>query len=434
MIIASRFVTICISLFLLNGILSAQTDNKFVIGSWFDPRLTFTNQSKDLATLDSMAKAHFNLLSGYNLTHKKSFNEFSYVLGLLEQLQSMKLLAMGEKVDYKKYDKGVHGQFQGNFRRLSASKSKYLSGYHLGDEPSIDALGEVNRWVNELKKTEPDKLTYIGLFPIYVGYDTAKYRKYIDDFCRNKSEVVGIDLYPFINGMMRGDYFWNLWVLADVLKKYPEKRIWNTVYAVEHYFYPGPNEPITMRYSPVTLALLRFVVHAPLLYGTKGILYFTYESPGKDNWDAEFEPAARENPIIYNFIKSINDKLRFIGNELMPLTWVETVHGATKNNYSTEMLPVVGERTPFISALGGNEAAAAIYTDKNKIPYVLLMNKDTLDSKFIRVDFKIPSEVEIFNDVSAKWEPAKPDQYNKLLQRLTLAIDPAEVKLVRIKP
>lgn len=419
-----------ISILILIKYINGQKLDEFTIGTWYDPRLTFKNDKADSLTLDSVKQAGFNMLSGYNLTNENRISEVTYVADLLNKIGGIRLLAMDNRIDFRKFNEDSCKSILWDYSKISDQLKVNIAGFHLGDEPNIEQIGEVNEWINCLHKNSYNYISFTSLLPTYVGYDTATYRRYISEFCTNDGDIISFNHYPFLNFGMRPDYYWNLYVLADeVLKSIKPKIIWTIIYATEHYFLDKNKVKKPHYYLPISSSTLRYTVFAPLLFNAKGIYYFTYETPGKDDWDAEFEAAARENPIIYNYIKEINRELSSIGSILVPLQWECVIRGGIKHPYSKEDF-----RNISVSKYGGVSienpyAMAAAYTDGKKQKYFLVMNMDTANLNNVIVNSDRPINFEIYDIELKQW--IAPNRSWK--RKIAIGIPPASIKLLRIR-
>jgi len=411
---------------------SQTTLDTFWIGTWYDARLTKINR-QDSIILDSIKKANFNFVSGQNLTPNINTTDFTYALGRAAAVKGLKVLVMDSRFNYTSYNDADCKSIVNYYKSLSTNIRNAMLGYHIGDEPADNFIISANRWVDTLKKYDAQKIPYIGLLPVYVGYDTTRYKNYINNFIANSSQIIGYDHYPFFVGGkgMREDYFWNLRVVADALKSNPTKNFWATVQAVE-----ATHIETGFHYAPITQNLLRFVAYAPILYGAKGIMYFTYESPGL-NGGWVYEKAARENPNIYNWLKSQNLYLKNMGPTLMKLKWLATVHGWYQTNYSLETVPtIISGVTPYIKTISDYQTGVGIFDSSTSVHFLAALNKDTLNTKNVSFSLAGYYQLQYHKKTSVGWNiiPGAFYSTGNQEQRFTLPFDRTELHLIRMSP
>jgi hypothetical protein len=310
-----------------------------------------------------------------------------------------------------------------------------LMGFHLADEPGDQQLPMINKWVQSMTNSFPSLVAYVGLFPTYVGYDTARYKRYVDAMASSRAEVVAYDYYPFNQYGMRNDYFWNMKVMAGAAGRY-NKVFWPTVYATQHYFMTDDCKEKKWTYVPVTAALLQIVTYAPLCYGANGIMYFTYASPGKDGCGEEYEAAARENPELYRIMREHNARLSKFGNELISAKWMGAVHGNKTSIYSNETVPTVTSSTPVIKSLDESQLLVGIFASAKNVNLLTVLNKDssaTIDAKMAVRGIR---KVERYNASLQSWEAFSSVSVdnNKKQMLISLSVSPADLQLFRLSP
>ncbi|MFH0919760.1 MAG: T9SS type A sorting domain-containing protein [Fibrobacterota bacterium] len=421
-----------------------QTD--FMIGTWGDPPLTMTDPVADSLTLDSVRNAGFTFLSGAGLVTNPVTGVFDpcttayrYALGLLSRMQGLKTLIMDHRIKLDLFDDGIAKSILNYYQSLPDSLRNLMIGYHVGDEPQDTWLPEVRKWVDTFYTYDSLKLPYSGLFPSYV-YDETRYRNYVLAFLQNKSAVLGYDDYPFIAGAaMRANYYLTLKILAQSIAPYRAKNFWATVYATEHGFRDGSCNT-TLAYAPVTAPLLRYVAHAPLAYGAKGIMYYryTWRYTAPCDW-LFFMDGIRQDPKQYQWVQAQNLKMLHLGPALMRLKWLTAVHGSAVNAYSSEAVPVITVGTPVLKSLGYAQALAGVFSLKDSISgnrYLLLMNKDTGASHSIPVLLKGGWNVEVHSTVSQAWDTVFGAAYipDSGHTAFSWTLPAAEIALLRLTP
>ncbi len=146
-------------------------------------------------------------------------------------------------------------------------------GYYLRDEPNASLFPLLGRIVAYIKQHDPGKLAFINLYPTYANerqLGTKSYeehvRRYIEEV---KPQVVCYDNYPCVGeDGWRGDYYLNMEIIRR-LSREAGLPFWNFILSVSHGPYREPTRE--------DLALQAF---SDLAYGSRGILYYTYGTPG----------------------------------------------------------------------------------------------------------------------------------------------------------
>lgn len=183
------------------------------------------------------------------------------------------------------------------------------------DEPGASKFPVLAKIVDAFRRIDPERKTFINLLPIYAGAEMLgadTYSDYLDLFCKTVNpHYLCYDYYEFLGigrtTQKRGTYFTNLKAVKDVADKYGlETRI--IVLLTEHGVY-----------SNVTRAEIAWQANTSLLYGLKGLSYFTYSHPGDDTsfiWKNSMIDKNGEATQHYYDVQSENKITRVLGNAL----------------------------------------------------------------------------------------------------------------------
>jgi len=194
-------------------------------------------------------------------------------------------------------------------------------GYLLTDEPGAAAFPGLAERVNELRRFRPGRLGYINLFPNYANaaqLGTTNYEEHLVRFVSTVGpDVLSMDHYP------------NMQPEADTREAYLENLESMRRHSVAagipfwNYFH---SMPFADRLDP-TEAQIRWMIHASLAHGAKGVMYFCYWTPGKGNkGTGEFPKggallsAEGIRTRHYDEARRINAGLLKLGPTLMDLT------------------------------------------------------------------------------------------------------------------
>lgn len=201
--------------------------------------------------------------------------------------------------------------------RLDAIVADYadhpaLEGYHLTDEPGAGAFSGLGEVVAALRAKDPGHFAYINLFPNYASPDqlgTPTYEEHLRRYAETvRPFVLSYDHYHFQRGGDRAGFFPNL---AAVRRAANEHGIhfWNIVLATQHFDYRN-----------LTEAELRFEAMQTLVYGGKGLLWFTYWMPGGvgPDWKESLISGSGERTPHYYQVRRVNREVAAFGRELLP--------------------------------------------------------------------------------------------------------------------
>ena len=224
------------------------TQDRFAIGFWVPPKATNNLPERYREIRD----AHFNLVIG-----TASFTAE-------EQIRVCEPLGLKVLVDAEDASKPL-------------PEGPACWGYSLTDEPGTTAFPALAARVASLREQRPGRLGYINLFPNYAAPEQLRatnYNEYLRRFIETvKPDVLSMDHYPLMSpgNDSRGEYLRNL----ESMRKHSVAAgipFWNFFHSM----------PFGDRMDP-TEAQIRWMIHASIAHGSKGILYFCYWTPGKGN-------------------------------------------------------------------------------------------------------------------------------------------------------
>lgn len=211
-------------------------------------------------------------------------------------------------------------------------ESPALWGYFVTDEPSADEFSRLRDITDELRRLDPDRPSYINLYPHcaneeQMGVPTYEehVRRYVDEVAPH---LVSYDHYCFRKaGVLRGGYFANL----ETIRRHSFRvglDFWQIVLSTPLFDWPDIGE-----------AELRWQAWTSLAYGAKGISFYTYwgiESP--PHWNAIIDVYGNRT-THYPMIRNTNLGVAAVGEHLLNLSPVSVQHGSGTEGKS------VGERS-----------------------------------------------------------------------------------------
>jgi hypothetical protein len=415
---------------------------EFIVGAFYDPQISNCKLDDTLRykqLLKGVKDCNFNLLSGLDGCYDFKFIDFK--LGLLSELnlQTLQLNMASSQKKNVNFNQGKADEWIKFVAGLSPEKKKALYGYFIYDEPYQRDEKSVRGWMGYVKARDPSRLAYLNLAPVYVYKDEKEdYEKYLDTYLNpsssaEKPDVVSYDFYPFVKSGLRKDYFYNLSVLR---KKAAERPLWYCVLTTQHG-----------EYKAIGKYELNFMTFAPLIYGAKGVFYFTYQTIIGSTMPYGEAITLKGNPTSkYYQVKQMNYFLRAVWGPLVMNSSYKGTYHASAQPYSQSAVPqgeIINGRTPLISKLGNASLALGIFQSLvNREEYnVIVVNKSSSSLKQIPIVIKgnATNNVSVslpyasIKDAKSAFLKTK-TSYNRSSNSTTIWIDflPGDARIIRI--
>ncbi len=239
-----------------------------------------------------------------------------------------------------------------------------LYGYYLRDEPSARVYPGLARFVDALRRFDPDHLPYINLFPNYCDLPrlgTSTYEEYLDRVVTDvKMPFVSYDHYAMMEGnQLRNGYFQNLEDARRVSLRHGVP-FWNIVLGNAHFNYAEP--------SPATI---RFQTFTTLAYGARGLSFFTYFAPDVGNYRlAPVDQFGHRTPT-WDMMRNVLWQVHRLGPAYLKLRSVNVFHhpnvpeGCSGIDSAKVVQSVTGGDLLFGEFEGGNGRQAVIVVNKS---------------------------------------------------------------------
>jgi hypothetical protein len=407
--------------FLGFSVYPAWQQQEFVIGTYADPSFT-GDPTTDLATLQLVKNAGFNTLTGYpgyydcNAAAGKAswygwYSAFgygtnpnvcaSYRLDLLASIGGLKTFIGDENIisDYNSNSWRTgstpavvstinNGTLPGINPAFTAQEKNCLLGYLMPDEENSKVVNNimgygVDHFIKPVQDAFYNKLPDLTCLVNFAEHadDISTLQKDYSDFASDAStRIVCYDYYLFddnngtnVNGYFKMGaskvlYYWTLKMVAQTIKG-KNISMWGFAGNVEHYCYNADGTTVNRHHVNLDIAQLGYVSYAHILYGAKGILYYSYD-PVQYSYDATTGKLSEQNlnapssfspvynPSTYSTLQKINNRIKKIGQNLMSLQWVSTIHGAATDPCSNEnSLDVLKDNsTPFYYKTSSGDA------------------------------------------------------------------------------
>lgn len=252
-------------------------------------------------------------------------------------------------------------------------KSTSLMGYFLTDEPGANSFSDLAEVVAELHRLDPDRMVFINLLPNYATTDltanpsqlnSLTYAQYLSRYMEVvKPDVLSWDHYHFLTSGDRPGFFGNL--AAGQLAAHstqPPTPFWQIVLSVQH----GP-------YRALTENELRFEAMQTLVYGGRGLAYFTYWQPDDPSfhWSNAIRNRDGSPGPLYAPVKAVNAEVKTLGSYLFDAEVVETFQAGL---VTPDGAPASDES--LVKVKGGGNLTIGAFRGAKGYFYVLVTNRD----------------------------------------------------------
>lgn len=268
-------------------------------------------------------------------------------------------------------------------------------GYDLMDEPiSLAQLREAAKLVRLYREADPTHVTFVNL--------NQKAGRWIDLFVDMvQPDFLSYDEYPWWYG---GIYEWFTGQQAQFVKLEQHRdaaraaglhlTVWREVNTQRNV--PGTPDRNWVT-PPDNAAKIRQNIYTTLVYGAKGILWFTGQLLF-DKQSGEINETGRQ-------VAAINHELRLLGPVLFPLQSVGVFHTNPVPDGSRRVSP-----DHWVQPVG-EELVLGTFRDpqKREVEYVMVANKNWRSSCKARLQFRLFLEevaaVELFDKRGGGWRP-----------------------------
>ncbi len=297
-----------------------------------------------------------------------------------------------------------------------------LWGYFVTDEPNasqFENLAAINRY---LLKKDPEHVPFINLFPTYASQKqlgNPTYEEHVASFIETvRPRLLSYDHYALIGDGLRPDYFENMEIIRQqaLEHKIPFNFI---LLSVPHFSYRDPTD-----------GDLRWQVNTALVYGARGIMYFTYSSlPDTEHYrgwgDAIIARDGSRTPK-YGHVKEINGELKRVAPTLMRLTSTAVYH--------TRPLPRGTRAIPdgdLVKNVEGGEFVIGHFCSEENKRYTMFVNRNPLAAADATIAFSRGIELEEISRTTAKSLPvALQEEPSQSIWRVRF--EPGQGRLVKV--
>jgi hypothetical protein len=425
---------------------SHAVQDRFVIASWWDPDFT-GKPAVDEARLELFRNAHFNTLTGLNARSSNGMLEdgparfpgVRYKLERIAKVPPLRLMVLDWLYWTNKSGEvsPVVGSAVAKYDGLPLSLANSVAGYNIWDEPLPGwQLDRVKSLISAFAARDARRIAWANLAP-YNQSTFPTWSTYVDYvrsyLAGNGTHVASFDYYPFLNsGKWRNFrfnqkdppyYYRNLDLFAGETR------------ARGATFWAFPLSSQHLDYAPVSRVSLQFTAFAPLVYGAKGLVYYTYQWCREDTtMRSAIVDSNGDTTVAYSWVKGINRQVETLGQLLMRLVWQGTYHeNSTDDGYagssSEPGLSVLPENHAFIKSFSSSNKSSMIGEFKaGPVSYLLLFNKDRTNPHDDLLTFKKAVPVWAWDNSAGTWSRRSPSASSIIIG----ALQPADLRILRL--
>lgn len=255
-------------------------------------------------------------------------------------------------------------------------------GFFLTDEPSIaamPALGKVSRLLHDAM---PDRLSYVNLFPYQVSRERlgTDYDSYVRALVKTVGQsFLSYDNYALVNGELNDQFYTNLEIVRRLGMEL-KTPFWNCIQSNAHYSYAEPTD-----------ANLHLQAYASLAYGSRGIQYFTYFTPGHGNFRLAPIDVLGYRTATWDMLRRVNGEIAMLAPTLGKLHSTGVYHyphtppegQALSNSSLVERIEATEHRLVVAPAAG--RLLVGEFMDASSKSYLMIVNKDLQRSFVLQV-------------------------------------------------
>ena len=255
-------------------------------------------------------------------------------------------------------------------------------GFFLTDEPSMGAMPGLGKVSKMLHDAMPDRLTYVNLFPYQVPKERlgTDYDSYVRALVKTVGQsFLSYDNYALVNGELNDQFYTNLEIVRRLGIEL-HTPFWNCIQSNAHYSYAEPTD-----------ANIHLEAYASLAYGSRGIQYFTYFTPGHGNFRLAPIDVFGYRTATWDMVRRVNQEIATLAPTLAKLHSTGVYHypntppeGQPLSKSSlVERVEMTEHRLVVAPAAG--RILIGEFRDASNKPYLMVVNKDLNHSFLLNI-------------------------------------------------
>ncbi len=255
-------------------------------------------------------------------------------------------------------------------------------GFFLTDEPAIaimPALGKVSKLLHDAM---PDRLSYVNLFPFRVSRERlgTDYESYVRALVKTVGQsFLSYDIYALVNGELNDQFYTNLEIVRRLGMEL-HTPFWNCIQSNAHYSYMEPTD-----------ANIHLQAYASLAYGSRGIQYFTYFTPGHGNFRLAPLDVLGYRTATWDMVRRVNGEIAMLAPILANLRSTGVYHypRTPAEGQALAKSPLV-ERVEMtehflVNSPAAGRGLAGEFEDAAGKSYLMVVNKDLQRSFVVNI-------------------------------------------------
>lgn len=270
-----------------------------------------------------------------------------------------------------------------------------LYGYFVDDEPTVKDFEHLKSRISVIQSLDPNHPVYINLFPNSASSKDLGENLYVDYLKKFVTTVptsfISFDYYPVKRSGVESMWYSNLEIIRNISIA-QNKPFWGFANSTVFGPYPQP-----------TIESIRLQQFGNLLYGAKGLQYFTYLTLDDANWKknnmghAIVYSNGKPTPT-YNVVKTVNTQIQKLAWVFIDSTVRNVYHMGNDIPKDTKVAPPSLGIIKTYNQSSNNLLVSCL--DNKKYNFVAYQNKNLNGN--MKFNFKPDSGVMIVDNTTGK--------------------------------
>lgn len=264
-------------------------------------------------------------------------------------------------------------------------------GSYVSDEPPVEHFAMIKWRIEGIKEFDKKGRFYINLLPNLASnkqLGTVSYQDYLQKFVEVvQPDFISFDYYPIKNDKVDAAWYNNL---EDIRK---------VSLQINKPFWGFANSTVFGPHSQPTLAGLKLQQFGNLLYGAKGLQYFTYWTQNQDfriknNFQHSIVYEDGRPTPTYNLVKQVNAQIRILQRIFVNGTVKNVYHDGSCIPQGTNILKNLPEN--FSGFNSSKQSVLVSFIESAKKRFLIVQNKNI--DKSISFKYKLKSAMNIVDN------------------------------------
>lgn len=348
------------------------------VGMWVTP----SDDCRNEEAYKTIAESGITMVNGFYFYDNEE-SEIIEILGYCEKY-GLKYLFASEDIekDIKKYNEDPKDSYVDDAMSIIGKYANYpaFGGVLFIDEPSASYFDTIRVFFDKFKSLYPGKLAYVNNLASYAvaGTGYSRYEDYIDAWIsKSGTNFVSYDSYPLVDydpsqegyECELSDYYYNLdLVRSKTLKKGLPMWTFVSTCGFKH-------ATESTRRTP-SREDIRWSVFSNLAFGSKGLQYFCYFTPGQDTYGEAMITRGGAKTERYDYVKEVDTEIKTYSASLLNADAV----GVMMSDYRRNGYDLYGQplsKFGPVKSVEGNLYVAGCFQDKDNGNKSMLISPTT---------------------------------------------------------